>query len=111
MDLALGPATWFCTLSCAEYRWEDTQQLMRERNPDLSNASRPDVTFMCNKDPVSLAQQFFQRWQKFETLVLKSKDENGPLGYVENYYYRYSSIYEIPEWSENILMFTLFLFH
>ncbi|CAF1039401.1 unnamed protein product, partial [Brachionus calyciflorus] len=51
MDEKFGPATFFLTLSCAEYYWKDLKQFLVERNSDLENISELDSNKLCSQDP------------------------------------------------------------
>jgi hypothetical protein len=86
MDEELGPATFFVTLSCAEYEWEDVERYLKAINPDWKNVTNWTTGEMNAADPVALTTHFVHRLKAFMKYVLLVSD--GPLGTVEHYYYR-----------------------
>ncbi len=87
MDEALGPATWFLTVSCAEYHWAELEVYLRKRyEADSVWAKKPRAELIAH-DPVAVAEFFHRRWKAYFEEVILAKG-GGPLGEVENYYWR-----------------------
>ncbi|CAF1017803.1 unnamed protein product [Brachionus calyciflorus] len=86
MDEKLGPATFFITLSCAEYYWNETHEFLVKLNKDLCDVDKMTINQLCSIDPVGFSMFFEKRWRTFfNKVVLYS---NGPLGEVTNYFWR-----------------------
>ena len=65
--LAEGQPTLFGTLSCAEYSWQDTNDILHERNPDFHGNNR----LLPGHDCVTTAEQFERRYQAvFKNVIL-----------------------------------------
>ena len=86
MDEKYGSATFFITLSCAEYHWSDVDEVLRKTNADLENVEKARIGSLCAIDPVTVTSQFEQRYRAFLNNIIL--DKNGPLGEVEHYYCR-----------------------
>jgi len=85
MDQYYGPATFFITLSSAEYYWDDHADYMRIMNIDLDhkNMSIDELNVL---DPISVSTHFQNRFSSFlKTVILNPK---GPFGKVAHYFYR-----------------------
>jgi Helitron helicase-like domain at N-terminus len=80
LDEAFGPATFFLTLSCAEFLWPDMREYILFMNKDYKNVDKLRINWLCANDPVSVAVQFNRRFEAFLKNVLLA--ENGPLGKV-----------------------------
>lgn len=85
MDANAGPATFFVTLSAKEYKWEDVREALILLNQDIPNVTSLPQGFLCNKDPVTVSNQFYNR---FKTLMKHAiLNEDGPFGKVEYYFW------------------------
>jgi hypothetical protein len=87
MDEELGPATWFVTLSCAENEWGELRKLLLLKNSDLKGVKKMNTNELCALDPVSVSEFFTRRMKGFLDKVLLGRAD-GPLGYVDHYYWR-----------------------
>ncbi len=85
-DLELGPATWFFTFSCAEYKWSDMLEYLHFMNEELENVKKIRVSKLCVEDPISVSNHFYRRWQLLLHKVIM--DANGPVGEVEHFFWR-----------------------
>jgi ATP-dependent DNA helicase PIF1 len=45
LDEKLGPATFFITLSCAEYSWQEMRSFLTRVNEDIQNNKRTPPIF------------------------------------------------------------------
>jgi hypothetical protein len=86
MDEKFGPATFFLTLSCAEYYWDEMHRFLIEMNQDIPNVANLKISSLVSLDPVMVSKLFNIRWKNFFNNVIKNK--NGPLGEVEHYFWR-----------------------
>ncbi|CAK1598246.1 unnamed protein product [Parnassius mnemosyne] len=78
-----GPATWFVTVSPAEWLWQDLIDYVREINsPNFDNLSPNEVI---NADPVSVSR-FINN--KFTAILDFISSSGQPLGKVLHYYWR-----------------------
>ena len=80
MDECLGPATFFLTLSCAEYKWNDCRDYLLQMNQDVENVEYSTNSSLNISDPASVSIHFQNRFQCFFKTVIMNK--NGPLGEV-----------------------------
>ena len=46
MDEKFGPATFFVTLSCAEYYWEDLRDFLIKMNSDIENIENLNINYL-----------------------------------------------------------------
>lgn len=86
MDEMLGPATWYMTLSCAEYHWPELEKYIREKHkdkPDIAKMSQRDLVAF---DRVAVSEFFHRRFKAFWNEVVLKPD--GPFGEVEEWYWR-----------------------
>ena len=93
MDENLGPATFFVTLSCAEYQWVECEKYLREVNADLEGVEKMSRQQLIVKDPVSVSEFFERRFMGMLNEVIAPKGKGGeplegPLGIVEHYFWR-----------------------
>ncbi|XP_058863591.1 uncharacterized protein LOC117970172 isoform X1 [Acipenser ruthenus] len=83
MTQAYGAATWFVTLSPAEWTWTDLGQYIKEVNgPGFANLP---ISELVAQDPVS-ASRFMHN--KFLAILNFITSPNGPLGKVTHYFWR-----------------------
>lgn len=88
MNRSLGPPTWFLTLSAAEFHWEDMSSMLRIMNSDLSGVDRMRASKLCAIDPVMCQTHFHHRFVSFFNEVILAKDGTGPLGVIDDYFWR-----------------------
>ena len=93
MDEQFGPATFFVTLSCAEWKWPELERYLRTVNSVLPGVQSMNASDLIKVDPVSVSEFFERRFQAFMKWVLcprneKGEPEEGVLGVVEHYYWR-----------------------
>ena len=86
MDENLGPATFFLTLSCAEFSWSDMREFLEFMNSDLPSVKDMRTGYVAASDPVSVSEHFYHRYTTFFREVIRNK--NGPLGEVTDYFWR-----------------------
>uniref|UniRef100_A0A914XH25 ATP-dependent DNA helicase n=1 Tax=Plectus sambesii TaxID=2011161 RepID=A0A914XH25_9BILA len=86
MDANAGPATFFLTLSCKEYQWDDVREALVLLNDDLPDVSLQRQGLLCLKDPMTVSNQFYDRFRALMRLVILDKD--GPFGEVVYYFWR-----------------------
>ncbi len=79
-------ASFYFTLSCNEYDWEDLLVFLKERNQDLENIDDLSLNDLVKIDPVSFSIFYEKKLRAFMSEVLLNK--NGPLGDVDHYFYR-----------------------
>lgn len=78
-----GPATWFLTVSPAEWLWDDLGEYIRSVNgPEMENKTTSELVAL---DPVS-ASRFIDNYFKGFLKFLLS--EGVPLGKIKHYFYR-----------------------
>ncbi|KAK3094305.1 hypothetical protein FSP39_000082 [Pinctada imbricata] len=88
----LGIFTFFVTLSSADMKWRDTlQAISRQQGNPLSDEEVDNLSFeeksnLLRSNPVTAAQHFDYRLQKFFTSFLLSPAQ--PLGKIKHYSYR-----------------------
>ena len=82
LDEILGPATFFVTLSCAEWFWEDLRLFLIHQNNDMANIESFSTNCLCALDPVSVSIYFHNKFESFFKEVLMHPD--GPLGEVKH---------------------------
>jgi ubiquitin C-terminal hydrolase len=92
MDESLGPATFFMTLSCAEFHWGELERYLRKVNADLDGVRTMTLQQLLVKDPVSVSEFFMRRFKAFLDEVILAKVDGqpteGPLGLVEHFFWR-----------------------
>jgi hypothetical protein len=86
LDEKLGPATFFITLSCAEYSWQETRSFLTRVNEDIPNVESVTISSLTAIDPVSVCMVFENRWRAFLNTVIL--DPQGPVGIVTDYFWR-----------------------
>jgi hypothetical protein len=77
MDENLKAATWFISLSSAEYDWVDNEAFLKLLNEDHLEYSLNELIRL---DPVGVSMHFENRFQSFLKCVILNS--NGPLGKV-----------------------------
>lgn len=78
-----GPATWFLTISPAEWMWDDLGEYLKEVNgPEMAKKSISELVAL---DPVSTSR-FIDN--KFEAMLDFIMSSNEPLGKVIHYFWR-----------------------
>jgi hypothetical protein len=82
LDEILGPATFFITLSCAEWFWEELRSFLLKRNFDIDNITTLSTSSLCALDPVSTSMFFHFKFESFFNEIILP--DNGPLGKVIN---------------------------
>ena len=87
MDKKFGPATFFVTLSAAEYYWEDLKKYLQHVNQDIPDVNTWDIMKLCTSDPVSTAIHLKNRIEAVLDCVLLDPD-SPPLGAVVHYFTR-----------------------
>ncbi len=85
-DERFGPATFFITLSCAEYSWDDLRNVLLKANSDIPQVNELSNSYLCSSDPITFANFFKNKWETFLNIVLNN--EAGPLGKVMHYFWR-----------------------
>ncbi len=85
-DEHFGSATWFFTVSSAEYEWESLRKFLLERNNDLQELHKKDLSYLCQLDPISVEIY----WDKKFRIFFKNfiRNNNGPLGLISEYFWR-----------------------
>jgi ATP-dependent DNA helicase PIF1 len=86
LDENLGPATFFITLSCAEYSWQEMRSFLTRVNEDIPNVESVTISSLTAIDPVSVCTVFENRWRAFLNTVIL--DPQGPVGIVTDYFWR-----------------------
>lgn len=86
LDEKFGPATFFLTLSCAEYCWGELNDFLKAMNSDIERENIISVNEFCSVDPVMFAFFFEKKWKSFLKNIILNK--NGPLGEVTQYFWR-----------------------
>ncbi|XP_078502941.1 uncharacterized protein LOC144761457 [Lissotriton helveticus] len=82
----LGTPTWFLTLSCAEYAWDDLLQFLREANANIQNIEFKTPGELCSLDPVNVCRYFNHRFEAMMSFITNKK--NPPLGEVLDFFWR-----------------------
>lgn len=78
-----GPATWFLTVSPAEWLWEDLIQYIKDINaPDFDKLS-PNAVIAA--DPVSVSRFIENKFKAFLDFLLSDTE---PIGKISHYYWR-----------------------
>ena len=67
MDETYGSATFFLSLSCAEYSWVDCINFVRFMNQDLCNVKNCDIRSLISNDPMSTSVFFHHKFVTFFT--------------------------------------------
>lgn len=77
-DEHFGPATWFITLSSAEYNWQNLKEYLIKENNDLEDIEDKTLNELIQLDPLSVSKF----WEKKLRVMIKEVilNENGPLG-------------------------------
>ena len=77
-DEHFGSATWFITLSSAEYNWLDLKNYLLKMNNDLEDIADMNINQLIQLDPLSVSKF----WEKKLRVFLKEilLNEKGPLG-------------------------------
>ena len=86
MDEVFGPATFFLSLSCAEYSWEDCKRFLHLMNGDIKGVKSCNIQSLVSSDPVSTSMFFHCKFEAFFNEIILNK--NGPLGEVIHYFCR-----------------------
>jgi hypothetical protein len=86
MDETYGPATFFLSLSCAEYSWKECINFLHIMNKDLENVNSCNVNSLIANDPVSTSMFFHIKFETFINEIIKNK--NGPFGEITHYFVR-----------------------
>ena len=86
LDEKFGPATFFLTLSCAEYYWPEMRNYLIQLNDDILNVEHATINSLVAADPVSVCSVFEARWRCFLKNVIM--DPDGHLGTVKHYFWR-----------------------
>ncbi len=60
-DEKLGPATFFITLTCAEYNWQEMRSFLSRVNEDIPNVESVTISSLTAIDPVSVCMVFENR--------------------------------------------------
>ncbi|XP_078535010.1 uncharacterized protein LOC144821653 [Lissotriton helveticus] len=82
----LGAPTWFLTLSCAEYAWEDLLEFLQEANANIENINYKTPGELCSLDPVNVCRYFNHRFEAMMSFLTNKK--NPPLGEVLDFFWR-----------------------
>lgn len=82
-----GPPTWFLTLSCAEYTWDNLHDHLRTVNSDMTGVDNLTPGELCACDPVSVCRHYHNRFHSILRNLILSKS-NPVLGQVEHYFWR-----------------------
>ena len=88
MDEKWGPATFFMTLSSAEYEWEELRDYITRIDPNAKDLSQVE---MCARNPVAVSIFFHHRFVRFFKDVLQGNpgaDGELPLGKISHYAWR-----------------------
>jgi hypothetical protein len=85
-DAKYGPATFFLTLSCAEFSWIDLKNFLIKMNSDIPNIQNCSINKLCGLDPINFMKFFEKKWKNFLNIVILNPD--GPLGNVKHYFWR-----------------------
>ena len=92
MDAGLGPATFFLTLSCAEYHWAEMETYLKAKNVSLPGVEKMKMGELMASDPVLVSEFFHRRFNAMMSDVIRPMEkgvpQEGPLGIVEHYYWR-----------------------
>ena len=87
-----GPITFFVTLSCAEYKWNDLHDYIREKNSDVKGIEKMTPDELIQLDRVTVSEFFMRRFNSLMTNVIlnhyNGENHEGPLGLVKEYFYR-----------------------
>jgi hypothetical protein len=96
-DQAFGPATFFLTLSIAEYSWKDLEVYLRFMNRHRDDIDTIPLSRLCLMDPVSVCKHFQKRFDaimaeliapgKYKSCKIIETPE-GIFGYCDHYFYR-----------------------
>jgi ATP-dependent DNA helicase PIF1 len=82
-----GPPTWFVTLSCAEYTWENLFDHLKVINSDMPGVDKMTPGELCSCDPVSVCRHYHARFHAILNNLILTKDK-PVLGEVEHYFWR-----------------------
>ena len=93
MDREFGPATFFLTLSCAEYHWKELQEYAIAMHKPDSKFRKMPLQKQLISDPMLVSEYFNRKFDAFMHLLLRPKGMNGevlegPLGIIDHYYWR-----------------------
>ena len=81
------PPTWFVTLSCAEYKWDNLHSHLLNINSDLPGIENMTPGELCVTDPVNVCRHFHNRFHSILRNLLLTK-ENPVLGHVIHHFWR-----------------------
>ena len=88
----LGPATFFCSFSAAETQWLHLLKILSIlvdckdlTNEEASQLTWSDISRLLQADPITAARHFDYQVQ---CLFKMLKASNGPLGHIEDFFYR-----------------------
>ena len=82
-----GPPTWFVTLSCAEYTWDNLCEHLKAMNHDLPGVEKMTPGELCSTDPVLVCRHYHNKIHAILRHLLFTK-EKPVLGEVEHYFWR-----------------------
>jgi ATP-dependent DNA helicase PIF1 len=69
-----GPPTWFVTLSCAEYSWDNLHDHLVKMNSDLPGVDKMTPGELCTADPVSVCRHYHARIHSIINNLILAKD-------------------------------------
>ena len=77
-----GPATWFITISPAEWMWFDLRDYLITVNPSMKNNT---ISEMIALDPIATSRFFDNKFKAFLDFI---KSPDNTIGEVEHYFWR-----------------------
>jgi hypothetical protein len=85
-DENFGPATFFFTLSPAEYNWSELHEFLKRMNKDLPNIDSLTFNQLMDLDPVCVSMFFEKKFRAFFSNFILGK--NGTFDKVKYYFWR-----------------------
>jgi len=82
-----GRPTFFVTMYCAEYSWENLADHLKSVNSDMSECDKMTPGELCSFDPVTVCRHYHTRFHSIVRNAILAK-ENPVLGHVEHYFWR-----------------------
>ncbi len=85
-DEHFGAASWFFTVSSAEYEWEPLRKFLLDRNNDLPDIKNKTLSQLCQLDPISVEIFWDKKFRIFFKEIIRN--QHGPLGIIHEHFWR-----------------------